>query len=291
MKKHYDALIIGHISKDTNIDLERTLDTTGGAVVYSTAAAVLDCQVGVVTKTALEDKDTLLKHLHVPADDIHYIPSAASTAIRNEYFSVDRERRNCYSISIADPFLLSDLPAVKADVYHLASLIYGDFSESMAETLSSLGRVALDVQGFVRHAVGGEMVYRDWALKRTVIPHVYYLKADAAEAELLTGSKDIFEAAEIFRNWGATEVMITHNEQVVVQSDEGVFASPIRSRNFSGRTGRGDTCFAAYYSHRRLHDTQSSTLYAAALVSLKMETPGPFMGSSSEVAAYISRFY
>ena len=32
-------------------------------------------------------------------------------------------------------------------------------------------------------------------------------------------------------------------------------------------------------------------LYATALVSLKMETPGPFRGTDADVRAYIDEFY
>ncbi|MFL7792422.1 MAG: carbohydrate kinase, partial [Anaerolineae bacterium] len=50
-----------------------------------------------------------------------------------------------------------------------------------------------------------------------------------------------------------------------------------------GRTGRGDTTFAAYLSWRQKHDVEKSLRFAAALVSLKMESPGPFQGTLDEV--------
>lgn len=108
---------------------------------------------------------------------------------------------------------------------------------------------------------------------------------------IMLGESDIFKAAAILRGWGAREVMITHNTQVVVSCDEGTFSSPIRSRNFTGRTGRGDTCFAAYYTWRLIHSCEAAIQYAAALVSLKMETPGPFTGNLADVKNYIRAFY
>ena len=36
---------------------------------------------------------------------------------------------------------------------------------------------------------------------------------------------------------------------------------------------------------------QEALLYATALVSLKMETPGPFTGTREDVLAYIEEFY
>jgi sugar/nucleoside kinase (ribokinase family) len=51
-----------------------------------------------------------------------------------------------------------------------------------------------------------------------------------------------------------------------------------------GRTGRGDTTFSAYLSWRLNHDPRESLKFAAALVSIKMETPGPFKGTLEDVA-------
>jgi len=53
--------------------------------------------------------------------------------------------------------------------------------------------------------------------------------------------------------------------------------------NLSGRTGRGDTCFAAYMTWRLNHGIEESLRYAAALTSIKMEKPGPFRGTIAEV--------
>jgi len=291
--KKYDTIIIGHISKDTNTDLDGTVNSVGGAVVYSSASAAVASQVAVLTKTAPAERDDLLPSLRVidQEKDIFYLPSKFSTAIKNQYFTVDRERRTCQAVTIADPFTLEDIPTIESTVYHLAGLIYGDFPETLITDLARLGRVAVDVQGFVRHSVDGEMVFHDWKYKKEYLPQIYYFKTDAAEAELLTGESDIFKAAAILRDWGAREVMITHNTQVVVSSDEGTFSSPIRSRNFTGRTGRGDTCFAAYYTWRLIHSCEEATRYAAALVSLKMETPGPFTGDLADVENFISAFY
>lgn len=291
--KKYDTLMIGHISKDTIIDLEGTLNTVGGAVIYSAASAAVAGKVGVVTKTAPSERLDLLKYLRVedPDQDIFYQPSTVSTAIRNQYFSQDRERRTCQALTIADPFTRSDIPEVDSSIYHLAGLIFGDIPESLIDDLAMRGKVAVDVQGFVRHSVDGEMVFFDWKDKRKYLPKIEYFKTDAAEAELLTGESDIFLAAKKMHDWGAREVMVTHNTQVVLCSDEGTFSSPIRSRNFSGRTGRGDTCFSAYYIWRQNHSSEEATQYAAALVSLKMETPGPFTGHYSDVENYIQRFY
>jgi len=61
------------------------------------------------------------------------------------------------------------------------------------------------------------------------------------------------------------------------------FYEKFSNHSVVGRTGRGDTMFAAYLARRLDHDVASSLKFAAALVSIKMETPGPFNGTLDDV--------
>jgi sugar/nucleoside kinase (ribokinase family) len=54
-------------------------------------------------------------------------------------------------------------------------------------------------------------------------------------------------------------------------------------RSSSGRTGRGDTTFGAYLAWRSGHSVQEALDFAAALVSIKMESIGPFKGTLEDV--------
>ena len=153
--------------------------------------------------------------------------------------------------------------------------------------------VAVDVQGFVRHAdkESGKMFFCDWADKEKILPFITYLKTDAAEAEILTGKSDRREAARILHSLGAKEILITHNTEVLAFDGNDFYTCPIKSRNLSGRTGRGDTTFAAYINERLNCSVEKALLYATATVSLKMETPGAFTGTREDVENYISLFY
>ena len=291
--KRYHTFIIGHISLDIIIthDGEESF-LTGGAVIHSSHSAKAGGnRVGVLTKTALSDRN-LLKAFNIGSEDIYYLPSENTTSIRNEFYTADRERRKCTALSIADPFTIADIPeGIQSDIYHLAGLIYGDFSPELITHLSAKGAVAVDMQGFLRVAEKGEMFFRDWALKKELLPHISYLKTDAAEAEVLTGEKEREKAAETLFLWGAPEIMITHNDEVIIFDKEGFHRAPLKPRNLSGRTGRGDTCFSAYITERNQKGVDESLQYAAALVSLKMETPGPFKGSRGDVEQYMKDFY
>ena len=137
----------------------------------------------------------------------------------------------------------------------------------------------------------GEMFFEDWKEKRELLPLISYLKTDAAEAEILTGLTDRAEAAKLLHRWGAKEVLITHNTEVLAYDGSEIYTCPIRARNLSGRTGRGDTTFAAYLTERLHADVPTALRVATATVSLKMETPGPFRGTRADVEAYIGAFY
>jgi len=291
--KRFDTFIMGHISKDENIFQGKKVNETGGAVVYSSCAShAIGHKTGLLTKISNIDRKNL-KIFSIPKEDVIVVESKDTTSIRNVYHSEDRERRTCTALSVAEPFKISDIPIeIESTIFHFAGLIVGEFEYDMIKILANKGKIALDVQGFLR-TVGRskEMVFRDWKEKEEYLPYIDYLKTDAAEAEIMTGKKDRKKAAEILRSWGAKEIMITHNKEVLLFDGKKYYTSPIKPRNLSGRTGRGDTCFSAYITERKNKKIEEALLFAAALVSLKMEKPGPFKGNRDEVNDYIKEFY
>lgn len=265
----------------------------GGAVLYSSASAhALGHRVAAVTK--LNEKDSsCLSEFSLPREDIFCKFCEKSTSIKNKYFTPDKEKRDCLCISQGTAFTSEDIDGIEGKIYQFAGLIYGDFSNELIINCSKKGDVAVDVQGFVRHADknSGKMFFCDWADKKEMLPFITYLKTDAAEAEILTGTDDRRKAAEILHSMGAKEILITHNTEVLAFDGNSFHTCPIRSRNLSGRTGRGDTTFAAYINERQQSSMEKALLYATATVSLKMETPGAFRGTRDDVEKYIREFY
>ena len=293
--KKYDTLVIGHISIDYNIDyLNNEIVELGGAVIYSSASAYASgYKVAVVNKLNKEDLNRLSEFV-IEKEDIYTILSSKSTSIRNQYHTADKEKRTCACISQADPFNIEDIPSdIEARIYHLAGLIYGDFSTELIMELSKKGMVAVDVQAFLRHAdkETGNMYFKDWEDKHKALPYITYFKTDAAEAEILTGTQDRAEAAKILYSWGAKEILITHNTEVLAYDGDKIFTCPIKARNLSGRSGRGDTTFSSYITKRLDSSIEEALLWATATVSHKMESPGPYRGNSESIKKYIQDFY
>jgi len=297
-RKQYDTLIIGPVSLDHNIDHEgREYHEVGGAIVQSGfASARTGHTTALFTKFNHRDAD-IDKVFEASGADLLWKESSRTTSIRNRYFTADKETRECSSISVCEPFTAEELPSLSTRIYHLAGLIYGDFSSDLIRSLGERAggqgaKLAVDVQCLLRHAEpDGSMVFYDWNDKETHLKYIDFLKADAAEAEIMTGETDRVKAAEKLRRWGAKEIMITHNTEVLIYDGDRAYTCPIRARNLSGRTGRGDTCFSGYITERLSKNIPEALLFSAALVSLKMETVGPFKGSREDVEAYIRTFF
>jgi len=289
----YDFFVIGHISLDENIDLQKTEKSVGGAILYSSAVySSLGYKVAVLTKLSPADNNCIYQ-INIPQQDIFLVLSKKTTSIRNVYFDESREKRISTALATADPFLITDIPEnITARVIHLASLIFGEYQSDLIKLLAGKAKIAVDVQGFLRN-VGedGKLVYKNWEGKEVYLPYVDYLKTDAAEAEFLTGENNLKKAAEILYQWGAKEIMITHHREVLVYDGLKFYHYPLKPKNLSGRTGRGDTCFSSYLSERLDKNIDQSLLFAVALTSIKLANPGPFRGNRSDVDHFIRENY
>ena len=291
--KNYDVMIIGPATRDCNIDYDGAVNhCVGGAVTFCTpAAASTGARVFAAVKANQNDTD-ILDAFVMDKDDVALLPSTDTTLMRNEYFTADRERRKGTCTAQSDPITAAEIPNVTCGLYHLAGLLYGDFPGELIEGLAARGKVSANIQAFLRHNENGNMVFHDWTDKIKYFPYFDFLKTDTAEAEILTGLTDRYEAARVMHGWGAKEILISNNAEMLVYDGKDFYACPVRARNLSGRTGRGETTFGAYIAMRMLgNDIKTSLLYATACVSLKMETPGAFRGTRADVAAYIDTFF
>ena len=291
--KSYDLMIIGPATRDVNIDYTGAEDRSiGGAVTFCTPAArSVNPAVFAAVKIAPTDTD-IIEAFRMDPVDIALLPSEKTTLMRNEYFTADRERRNSSCPAQSDPILPGEVPDVPCRLYHLAGLLYGDFPNELIEYLHGKGMVSADAQGFLRHNENGTMCFHDWSDKLKYLPYMDFLKTDAAEAEILTGTADRVAAAKQLHAWGAKEIVISHNMEMLAYDGRELCTCPVKARNLSGRTGRGDTTFGAYLAMRMTGaGMKEALLYATACVSLKMETPGIFTGTRADVEAYIDEFY
>lgn len=276
--ERYDLVLVGHVTNDTLVDHGVFTRFTGGGVTFGASAVRrLGGRVLVVTKLASTDHP-LLDLLKQQGIEVLALPSPTTTSIEN-VIETDVDHRKVRLVSQAAPFSPSDLPDADAAVCLLTALFRGEIGGEVIEAAARRGPVALDLQGFLRCSEGGTFAFRDWQEKARYLPLVSFLKADSLESEVTAGTADREEAARILHGLGAREVVITHSSEVIAYDGHRVHRAPFTPRNLSGRTGRGDTCFGSYLYWRQSHGIEESVRLAAALTSLKMETPGPYTGT------------
>ena len=104
--------------------------------------------------------------------------------------------------------------------------------------------------------------------------------------EVLTGCKEVSKGAKLLAEWGVKEVVITNGSMGSVIYSGGAFYNipAYKPEVVEDATGCGDTYMAGYLYQRVKGATiAESGHFAAAIASLKMESPGPFTGTEGDV--------
>lgn len=283
-----DVVLIGHFARDRLVFPDVAESASGGGVYYGALALRrLGYAVAVVTKLHPDDY-VFLDELRAEGISVHASSAAQTTGIENIYPDATMDRRICRPLGFAGPFTPEEIPPMESRVTIVTPLMAGEVSGDLVRQLATRGPVGLDVQGFARVPQGGTLVTRDWPTKAADLAPVTFLKADDAEAEALAGTADLRAAAQALAALGPREVVLTHARGLLVLAAGTFFEAPFAPRQVRGRTGRGDTCFAAYAARRLEADPEDACRFAAAVTSLKMEHPGPFRGGRADVELFLA---
>ena len=287
MPKQYDITFVGHMCYDEIIPFGGTPHIAPGSAVLCgvMVAARIGKQVAAVVKMAKKDEEILqpMKDLGV---DTYVIASAETTYSRVLHESENVDERKLTLVKSAGLISIGDVPELRSTCVHLAGISDTEFDMPLMKGLKSRGySLSADMQNFVRHVtpVTHEIEFSDVADKKEIAAMMDKLKLDVVEARILTGTEDLEQAAIIIESWGCPEILITHSQGVLARVKGVTYYEKFSNSNITGRTGRGDTTYAAYLSWRLDHDVPESLKFAAALVSIKMETPGPFKGTLEDV--------
>ncbi|MBW2699208.1 MAG: carbohydrate kinase [Deltaproteobacteria bacterium] len=278
-----DLLLVGALARDEDVVAGLTEHRIGGAVYFGSYAAQA---AGARTSlwTAISEADRkLLDPLRQDGIGVHICDSPHTAGIRNIYESADRDRRQCQLISRARPLTAEEMPDTSARIIHVCPLMAGEVEESVFSAAASRAQLSLDAQGVVRKVRGDQLVFEAWTGQERLLPLVHFLKCDTAEAEFMTGLTRPDDAARALADQGAQEVLVTRPDGVSLWADGRIWHAPFTHRGLEGRTGRGDTCMSSYLARRLNHEPEAALRFAAALTSIKMETPGPFRGDLKAV--------
>lgn len=290
--KFYDIAFIGHYTKDTIVSDKGTRVVDGGAFNYGANVAVrMGLKVAAVTRLAKEDFRVVekLKRLGV---DVFVNTTPQSTCLRLEYPTSNVDERVIYVTSSAGPFTPAEVKNLQAQAILIGASMREEIGLEVIEELAQKKTIlTADVQSFIRINDNGKLVLKEWPEKQSILSHLDVLKTDAIEAEMLTGTSNIREVAQKIADLGPREVVITHRDGLLVYADGNFYEEKFLPKEIIGRSGRGDTCIAAYMSKRLNASPQEATIWAAAVTSLKMEAEGPFQRTIKEVNNLIQSRY
>jgi sugar/nucleoside kinase (ribokinase family) len=248
-------------------------------------AARVGKKVAAVVKMAKKDEH-ILQPMKDAGVDTFLIPSGETTYSRVIHESENVDERRLILAKSAGVIPIADVPRLETQCAHLAGISDTEFDMALMQGLKSRGySLSVDMQSFVRHVTPQtrEIAFSDVANKQEIVAMMDKVKLDVVEARILTGIDDLEKAGVMIAGWGCPEVMITHSPGVLARVNGKTLYEKFSNSSMVGRTGRGDTTFAAYLSHRLNHGPAESLKFAAALVSIKMETPGPFKGTLADV--------
>lgn len=276
--ENYDLILIGNVSKDIIIiDGKPTHTSAGGSVYYGAfAAEPAGIQLLVITKLAIQDFG-MLSDFWQHAIPVLPLFCRHTTMMEDIFEKQTNYFRRSRILTLASPFTAADIPVESAKIYLIAGLLHGEIPESLIGELSARGKVALDVQAFLRRPDGHELVQEDWREKEMYLPLIDFFKADLDEAKILTGEDSLEAILGKLHDWGVTEAMITDNQGVTVSDGQAKLFAPFPNYTVESRSGRGDTCFASFLSWRTTHDLEESLEHAARITSKKLRRPGPYI--------------
>lgn len=275
----FDIAFIGHFTKDTVENPQGKTVHRGGAYYYGAHVAIpMGLRVAVVTRLAQEDWG-VIEELQALGVTTFAKETPTSTCLRIVYPTANLDERVIYATGFAGAFTSAEVAPIHARVFHIGASMRGEVPLNVIATLAAKQtRVSLDIQGFIRVNDNGALTYAKWNEMSATLHLINVLKVDSTEAEFLAGTCNLQEALRFFAAYGPQEIVLTHNGGVMVYAEGKVYAYPWRVPEIRGRTGRGDTCIAAYLCKRLSAPPEPAARFAAALTSLKLQTPGPFKG-------------
>ncbi|MBW6473750.1 MAG: hypothetical protein K0B14_11530 [Anaerolineaceae bacterium] len=293
IKNTYDVIYAGNYTKDTIITPDGICVVDGGGMNYAAnVGAKLGIKAAVITRLAKEDQH-VVDAIQSAGIDCYPFYSETSTVMTLEYKTRNVDDRNLYIKSTAGTILPDYLEDFQAKAIAVSPSLRGevepDFFSILRQRPDTL--LAVDVQGFVRVLRDETLVYEPWPEMPEVLKNLDILKSDAVEAEYLTGEKDIEKAAAIYTGMGVKEIVLTHSDGVLIYAEGQCHHFQFHATSMAGRSGRGDTCMGSYVAKRISLPPREAGKWAAAATSLKVERVGVFNRPTSEVEAFMDRYY
>lgn len=279
-----DICCIGHITLDKIVTPKTEIYMPGGTTFYFShgISHLLDSSDSKVSyklvASLAESELKAVDDIRARGIKVEVVPSQKTVFFENIYGENMNNRKQRVRAK-ADPFTLESVKNVSAKYICLGSLLADDFSLDVVKDLSTRGTIVMDAQGYLRE-VRDEKVYAcDWNNKLEFFKYIDILKVNEYEVEVLTGKKDLHEAAQQLAEWGIKEVLLTLGSYGSIILADGIFYDipAYEPLTLNDATGCGDTYVMGYvYKRVQGASVEEAGRFAAAVSTIKLEHSGPF---------------
>jgi sugar/nucleoside kinase (ribokinase family) len=282
----YDIVFIGEMGMGTIVPFDGTpfTDECSPVVFSASAASCLGKRVAAVTRVPGNRADLLDPFR---ASGVHVFARPGEIGqYRVVFATANVDERQPFLVKAGDSVTIGEVPPLGPCLVHLCCM---GGQESQIELIYALKRrgfrLSLDMQGLVLQPdpETGAVVPGDFREKKKVLGMADFAKLDAVEARALTEKETTEEQAAMLEAWGSRETIITSSEGVFARGGRKSAFAKFSNRATRGRMGRGDTVMGSYLAYRLDHGIEESVEFAAAVASIKLESPGPFRGTKEEV--------
>lgn len=286
----FEIVFIGYLGTYTVVPFAaRPIVESGGPAFYcSMTASRLSRRVGLVTR--ISDNESHLVGLLRKAGIGVYADPWETPRYRAVFPTANVDERHVFLERGAERFGIHDVPSIEPCLIHLAGWHISEFSLEFVQELKARGfHVSVDMQAFVFQTdkATGRLYMEDMPEKKELLNAADFVKLDAAEAKVLTGTEVVEDQARLLEDWGSKETVITYSEGALARAAGKTTITKFTNKSMRGRMGRGDTVMGAYLTQRLDNSVEDSLRFAAALTSIKLEHSGPFKGSAEDVIARI----
>lgn len=285
--------LIGPVSRDViRLPGRPERQQPGGAVYYAgMALRALGVPVNIITRLAKQDEADLLTPLWRAGATVTALASAHTTRFTNSYGPNTDARKQEVSAQ-ADPVTLDDISNLATQWVYFGPLLEGDISTALIRHSADHGthRIALDAQGLLRRVSNGKVITVGWPDKSEILPRIDILKADAQEAQRITGQSDPEMAARILCGRGVDHALVTLGEAGAIICHRGArirqpaFRPADKAWPTVDTTGCGDTFLAAYLAGVIAGKQPAEAgHFAATAAALKQTRFGPLSADMPEI--------
>lgn len=277
--RKYDICCVGHITLDKIITPKSTDYMPGGTSYYFSHAINKIDDIDYLLVTAVGENELhTVEDLRKKGIEVRLMPSRHSVFFENIY-GENQNNRTQRVLEKADPFSVDCLDGIEAQYIHLGALLADDFSLDLLKRAAGKSLVSVDSQGYLREVRDHKVYPVDWKDKFEALKYITVLKANEIEMEVLTGYREVKNAARRLWEWGVKEVLITLGSfgSVIYDGSDYYRIPAYRPTAVVDATGCGDTYTLGYlYQRSKGVDIENSGKFAAAMATLKIQKKGPF---------------